>query len=967
MLWLQTFGGPIVFGDDGQPRLAAAQRRSLGLLSVLAVSGVGGLGRDKIVGLLWPDVSPRRARHSLTQALYVARKSLECDDLIEGIEDLRLNPSRITTDVAAFEAALLEKNEAEAARLYRGPFLDQLFPSTPGFERWLDAQRANHEERVVAVYKVLVERARESSDHVRAVNWLRELAAIRPTDSAVTIQLMDALAKSGDTQAAVQRAHLHTRILRDDFEQEGDEQVIEFAQQLRTARPTLVLPDAHAELVSDPTPKPIDDDLSATPVEPLRGALNTTHVPLSLSTDLTLVRSQRQQNRRLRWWAVGGGLLLLLAFVFFTRPSEHEITSLSERILVAPFRIVGGDASLDYLREGMVELLSARLADDSTAPTFDAGAVIQAWRRAGVGRSAEPSRDSVVSLAARLGAERVIIGSIVGTPRRAVMSASVISAASGVVNGEGRVEGPVDSLTTLVDRLAAQLLASQAGLQSTLAERTSASLPALRAFLAGSSASARGDFAIAADSYQRALDFDSTFAIAALRLGLTARQLNAFQLERQSLAQAWQFRTGLSQRDATHLQALLGPRYPAVTAEAEMLSAWEETLRASPNRPEVLYGFASYVAQRNGYRLSGHQRERTVAALDRALALDPTFSPAHLLRLALTDSAFDAPGGLTPLLSWRLAVWRADTAQRRQIADSLGRLGPANLRAIATAAQFDGADLNLGLRAVSILQARAPSAADAMDLLLAAHSVGVLTNDTAGVTEILRAMQRLSPVTRAHLRLRVLDAVYGGRDSTVASMAAQELDRNLSANQSRSSGADACVLGQWQLTRGDTARFRSTLAFLQNAQSPDPVLIGTPSSFCAPLLSAMFAVLKGEPAARDQLQGLDTLVLTSTAAGDLSTYGHIAVSRLHRRLGNAEQALLAIRRRPYLSGGWPRYLATSHLEEGELAQQAGDIPGAVDAYTRYLALRSTTADARAVLVGAVRDSLAAQLRSFGPH
>ena len=52
MLWLQTFGGPIVFDDEGQPKLAAAQRRSLGLLSVLAVAGSGGLSRDKIVGLL---------------------------------------------------------------------------------------------------------------------------------------------------------------------------------------------------------------------------------------------------------------------------------------------------------------------------------------------------------------------------------------------------------------------------------------------------------------------------------------------------------------------------------------------------------------------------------------------------------------------------------------------------------------------------------------------------------------------------------------------------------------------------------------------------------------------------------------------------------------------------------------------------------------------------------------------------
>jgi DNA-binding SARP family transcriptional activator/tetratricopeptide (TPR) repeat protein len=960
MLWLQTFGGPIVYGNDGNPKLGAAQRRNLGLISVLAVAGPGGLGRDKIVGLLWPDVTPRRARHSLTQALYIVRKSLDCDDLIEGIEDLRLNPARIRTDVGALDAALSERNEEEAARLYRGPFLDQLFPATTVFERWVDSHRASYEERMVAAYKVLVERANAAADHAASVQWLRELAAIRPTDSAVTLQLMNALVKSGDAQAAVRRAHLHTRIRRDDYDLEADETVVELAEHLRSARRSVSLPEHTLDFVPDHTADPPTDESRP---EPIRDPVIASGASLSLSADLTRMRDQRTRVRKVRAWVLVFALPLLVILIVLFKPGPPELTTLSARILVAPFRIVGGDASLDYLREGMVELLSTRLADDSAAPTLDAGAVIRAWRRAGVGRSSEPSRDSVVVLAARLGAERVIIGSIVGTARRAVISASVINASSGEVHGEARVEGPVDSLTALVDRLAAQLLASQAGLQPPLAQRTSASLPALRAFLAASSAYTRGDFAIAMDRYQVALEFDSAFAIAALRLGLTARQLNSFPLEHQALAQAWRFRSGLNQRDYAHLTALLGPRYPAISSESETLAAWEDALRSSPGRPEVLFGFAAHVAQRNGYLLTGHQQERSVAALDRALVVDPTYSPAHLLRLMLVGTPANVPGPLTPVLRWRLAIARADTVAQRQIADSLPHLGPANLRALAAATQFDAIETRLGSRAVSILRARNPAAEDAMDLLLAEYSFRAIAYDTSGMSETLRAMQRLNPATRAHLRLRVLDGIYGTGDSTLALLAAQELDRDFRTNQSRSSAADGCVLGQWHLARGDTGAVRSTLMSLLADQSTEPITIGAPASFCVPLLSAGLSVYRGQANAREQVLALDSLVLTSTAAGDLSTYGHIAISRLHRRLGNVQPALLAVRRRPYLAGGWSRYLATSLVEEGELAQLAGDAAGAVTAYTRYLTVRSDNLDARSILITTLRDSLSAQLRN----
>ena len=125
MLRLQTLGSVFVAADSGQPLGgAASQRRTLALLAALAVAGEGGLSRDKIVGLLWPETDSERARHSLTQALYAARRALEADDLFSVNADVRLNRQRIVCDVNELEAALDAGDLERGVALYTGPFLD---------------------------------------------------------------------------------------------------------------------------------------------------------------------------------------------------------------------------------------------------------------------------------------------------------------------------------------------------------------------------------------------------------------------------------------------------------------------------------------------------------------------------------------------------------------------------------------------------------------------------------------------------------------------------------------------------------------------------------------------------------------------------------------------------------------------------------------------------------------------------
>ena len=158
MLSLRTLGGLYVANEDGEPIAGAVtQRRVLALLAVLAVAGDRGVTRDKLLALLWPEADAERARHSLTQAVYSARRALGIEDLFLPGSDLRLNPERVRSDVQELEAAVESGDLERAARLYQGPFADGFFlAGSAEFEQWSSMQRARLEDRIAGLAREMI-------------------------------------------------------------------------------------------------------------------------------------------------------------------------------------------------------------------------------------------------------------------------------------------------------------------------------------------------------------------------------------------------------------------------------------------------------------------------------------------------------------------------------------------------------------------------------------------------------------------------------------------------------------------------------------------------------------------------------------------------------------------------------------------------------------------------------------------
>jgi tetratricopeptide (TPR) repeat protein len=422
------------------------------------------------------------------------------------------------------------------------------------------------------------------------------------------------MAAAGDRAGALNQARIHATLLREQLDLEPDPTVAQLADQLRA-----VASDVDR---TDSVPAP--------------------HRLRAVSFVTTDARFTRHGWRSLRVPAVVSALAVAVLAAFSAGQRDGPSTSAAhpsigpQPVFVAPFRVSGADESLSYLKEGMVELLSTRLADDSLVHAVDPGAALAAWRRSRLAGVADVSRPAAIAVARGLGASRVVVGSVVGNQSQLVVSASLIAAPSGDLRAHASVEGPADSITVLVDRLAVQLLAANAGEADRLVAHAPPPLSALREFLSGQAAYRSGDYPTAIKEYELALRVEPTFALAALQLALAADWIDDAEHRDRALALAWRYRDHLSERDKAH--------YPAPSTPAERIAAWQHAVTLAPDRADAWYELGA------GYFRSGTQagvtdaRGRAGAALRRALTLEP----GHARAQAMLDRVMLDTAGLVP-------------------------------------------------------------------------------------------------------------------------------------------------------------------------------------------------------------------------------------------------------------------------------------------------------------------------------
>ncbi|NNC31463.1 BTAD domain-containing putative transcriptional regulator [Longimicrobium terrae] len=234
------------------------------------------MGRERILGYLWPDQPSDAGRHQLSEALYVLRKAVGESVFVTAGDEVGLNPAILGTDVAAFRAAMAGECFRDAVALYRGPFLDGFHVSdAPEFERWAEEVRSSLSDAYGTAVEALAEQCERAADFAGAAGWWRRRAVHDPYSSRIALRLMHALAAGGERGAALKHAAAHGVFLREELGVDPDPEVGEAMHRL--AAETAALPRLVARAPAEDEPfvegeAPAEEEVFAEGEAPARGA-----------------------------------------------------------------------------------------------------------------------------------------------------------------------------------------------------------------------------------------------------------------------------------------------------------------------------------------------------------------------------------------------------------------------------------------------------------------------------------------------------------------------------------------------------------------------------------------------------------------------------------------------------------------------------------------------------------------------
>jgi DNA-binding SARP family transcriptional activator/TolB-like protein len=409
---LKILGDPVLLGPEGPVTGRAAHKRRMALLGVLAVACGRPVGRERLVGLLWPELGGDAARHNLSESLYVLRKELGEGALLPAGSDLALSPTVVASDVARFEAALQAGDREAAVEAYGGPLLDGFYvEGAPEFERWVERERDRLARAYATALEALAEAAEEEGSLLRAVECWRRLAAHDPLSSRVALRLARALDDAGERPSALRAAESHTALVREELGVRPDPVLEAFVTRLRseTASPPpaprpIAPPVEHTTHPMDAAPA-----VSPTEGEEPRRPEAAAAAPAAASREGSPSPPAPSRARRIRrraMYALGAGLAGLALSLLGARkgvpPAPAAPRYDPRRIAVLYFDDESPRGEMQYLANGLTEMLIHEL---SQVPALD---VVS---RGGV----KPYRDRAVrfdTLVADLRAGSVVEGTV---------------------------------------------------------------------------------------------------------------------------------------------------------------------------------------------------------------------------------------------------------------------------------------------------------------------------------------------------------------------------------------------------------------------------------------------------------------------------------------------------------------------------------------------------------------------------
>lgn len=307
----------------------------------------------------------------------------------------------------------------------------------------------------------------------------------------------------------------------------------------------------------------------------------------------------------------------------FVDPEEVFVELGDRSIAVLPFENELDDPSMAWLDRGVAELLATDLSQVATLRVVGGQRVIDLLRQLGEDEDRavpEALRTRVTRLA---GARYMLTGRIAGSPGNVILIASVTDTRTGEIAAGARHQG--GDVFALVDAVSRALLAEALDPEGTselasVRDMTTRDLEAYAEYQRGREARERFHYAEAAEHFGRAVELDSTFALAHFQLAGVRAVQGDLAGSATSLRMARENLTFASERDRLFIEGLGAMIRGEIDRGAETL---RELIERFPDDKEARISLASVLRGRNPIDPEARR------LLEETLRLDPGYAVGY--------------------------------------------------------------------------------------------------------------------------------------------------------------------------------------------------------------------------------------------------------------------------------------------------------------------------------------------------
>ena len=339
--------------------------------------------------------------------------------------------------------------------------------------------------------------------------------------------------------------------------------------------------------------------------------------------------TEGKQPHRLRGIGLAAGVVAaLLILVFVIRPLffGSKLVAGQRPIAVIAFENRTGDQSLDYLSAAIPNLLITSLEQSRRLSVMTWERMRDLLQQTGRERTEAIDKELGFELCALDGIDVVVVGSYIKAGNSFAIEAKVMDVRTKKLLHTANTEGDgVESiLKDQIDKLSSNITKDVSRLRipeksEPITDVTTSSMEAYNYYLTGIEYHDRWYMRDAEIHLERAIELDSTFASAYLRLGLIKYSLLENNAADNLIARAMHFANRASEKDRLRIAASYARQIEDDTEKA--IGIMEERIRRFPREKE------SYLTLLTWKRDQGKYRE-SIEYGHKALELDPVYAAA---------------------------------------------------------------------------------------------------------------------------------------------------------------------------------------------------------------------------------------------------------------------------------------------------------------------------------------------------